>query len=415
MSRARVNALNRAKNVLATARDEGRNLTPSEQELIEAMASMAESDGADEYFKQFGGGAQSVNQVSADWTGDPGSTFIRSEGYKRIKDSTSRGQRWSTGVVEISSAPMEMKGTLLAGAGAPGSGTGGGLVPVPQVVPGVVGKLFQPLTLEALLSAGQATTSTVRYAVEGTATSAAAGVPEGGVKPESTLAFSTVDERVKKVASTISISDELLSDAPAIQSFINGELGRFINIEVERQLLRGAAGGDEVQGLLTSRGVPVYTASGTDNIAVQLFKGANTMRGSAFIEPEWYVVSPGDYEKLRLLRDGTGGTAGQFMGGGPFLGAYGVGQGGAASPQITGVPDLVWGKPTYVSPIIGSGTALVGTRAGAQVWSRGGLTVEASSSHESYFVKDLVAIRAERRLALTLYRSNAYVEIRGLA
>jgi hypothetical protein len=34
---------------------------------------------------------------------------------------------------------------------------------------------------------GQATTSTVRYAVEGTATSAAAGVAEGGLKPESLL------------------------------------------------------------------------------------------------------------------------------------------------------------------------------------------------------------------------------------
>jgi hypothetical protein len=32
-----------------------------------------------------------------------------------------------------------MKGTLLEGAGAPGSGTGGGLLGAPQVVPGVVG------------------------------------------------------------------------------------------------------------------------------------------------------------------------------------------------------------------------------------------------------------------------------------
>jgi HK97 family phage major capsid protein len=227
MSRARVNALKRAKAVLASARDEGRSLTSSEQELIEAMASMAESDGADEYFKQFGGGAESVNQVSADWTdaSGPGSQFIRSEGYRRVKGAGLLGQSWSTGPVEVSG--MLMKGTLLEGAGAPGSGTGGGLVPVPQVVPGVVGKLFQPLTLEALLSAGQATTSTVRFATEGTATSSAAGVPEGGVKPESTIALSTVDERVKKIASVIHTSDELIQDAPAVQSFINGELSRF--------------------------------------------------------------------------------------------------------------------------------------------------------------------------------------------
>lgn len=64
-------------------------------------------------------------------------------------------------------------------------------------------KLFQPLSFESLLLAGQATTNTVRYAVEGTATSGAAGVAEAGLKPESTLAFSTLDEPIKKVATSI--------------------------------------------------------------------------------------------------------------------------------------------------------------------------------------------------------------------
>ena len=206
------------------------------------------------------------------------------------------------------------KGTVLEGSGAPGSGTGGGLIPVPQVAPGIVSKLSQPLYLESLLSSGQALNNTVRFAVEGTATSGAAGVAEGGLKPESTLAFSTVDEPVKKVATSISISDELLDDVPAVQAFVNNELVRFVNIEVERQLLRGASGGNEIQGLLTSRNVPVYTAgTAQGNIAEQLFKAANTMRGSAFLEPEWVVLHPDDYQKLRLLKDNSG----QLYFGGP--------------------------------------------------------------------------------------------------
>ena len=49
-----------------------------------------------------------------------------------------------------------------------------------------------------------------------------------------------------------------------------------MQIEEERQLLRGTSGGNEVQGLLTSRGVPVY-AGGTavGNKAVQLFIAMN--------------------------------------------------------------------------------------------------------------------------------------------
>ena len=102
------------------------------------------------------------------------------------------------------------------------------MLPVPQVVPGIVDKLFQPLTLENLLLSGQATGNQVRYAVQGTATSAAAGVAELGNKPESTLGFGVADEPVKKVATSIQISDELLEDAPAVQTFVNGQLSTSI-------------------------------------------------------------------------------------------------------------------------------------------------------------------------------------------
>jgi hypothetical protein len=73
-------------------------------------------------------------------------------------------------------------------------------------------------------------------------------VAEGGLKPESTLAYSTVVEAVKKVATTLQISDELPEDAPAVSSFINSRLS-LLQIEPERQLFRGTAGGNEVQGL----------------------------------------------------------------------------------------------------------------------------------------------------------------------
>jgi HK97 family phage major capsid protein len=174
-------------------------------------------------------------------------------------------------------------------------------------------QLAQPLSVEAALGSAVATGNTVRYVVEGTATSGAAGVAEGGTKPESTIGLSTVDEPVRKIATLLGVSEELLEDAPAVQTFVNGELGRYVNLETERQLVRGSAGGAEVQGLLTGRGVPVYqggTAAG--NKAEQLFKAANSMRGSALIEPDWFIVHPTDYEQIRLLKDNQG----QLFGGG---------------------------------------------------------------------------------------------------
>ena len=314
-----------------------------------------------------------------------GAKFVNSAGYKQLfgNPTGTRPERWTTGPIEVG---LETKGTLLEGGGAPGSGTGGGLVPAPQVVPGVVDTLFQPLSIEALMSHQMADTSTIRYAVEGTATSAAAGVAEGGTKPESTLALSTLDERIKKVA-TSSRQRRDARGRPGIQSYINGRLGLFIQIEVERQLIRGAAGGNEVQGLLTSRGVPVYAGgSVVGNYAVQLFAAMNGMRGSAFVEPEWVVMHPTDYQKLRLLTD----TTGQFLGGGPFQGQYGNGGAISASGQVTGTTDTLWGKSVTVTPAMGGpGTALIGNSASACVWTRGGLSVEATNSHAGNFVLDL--------------------------
>jgi HK97 family phage major capsid protein len=144
------------------------------------------------------------------------------------------------------------------------------------------------------------------------------------------------------------------------------------------------------------------TAAG--NKAVQLFKAMNGTRGSSFVEPEWVVLHPTDWEAIRLLTD----TAGQYFGGGPFLGSYGNGSRVAASGQVTGATDSLWGKSVYVTTAIGgAGTALVGSSAAAQVWSRGGMSVEASNSHSTNFVYNLTAIRAERRLGLTVLRPGA--------
>ena len=65
-----------------------------------------------------------------------------------------------------------------------------------------------------------------------------------------------------------------------------------------------------------------------------------------------------------------------------------------------------------MSATIGSGTALVGSSQAATVWSGGGLSVEVSNSHSDYFTKNLIAVWAERRLALTVFHASAFCEVR---
>jgi HK97 family phage major capsid protein len=395
---------------------ENRELTATERKYVERLVDQAQSQHRIEQQmrslgQELGAGISFVSTDPGSFTngGGPGDRFVASTGYKQIKLADSRPQQWSTGPVEVSTVPLQTKGTLLEGGA---GGPGGGLVP-PYYQPGIASKLFEPLGVSDLFGSSTTTASQVRYINEGTALSGAAGVPEAGVKPESTLAYSEVVEPIKKIATLLGISDEMIEDAPSIQSYLNQRLSLFISIEEERQLLRGN-GTNELIGLLNRSGgqaINQYTKAAADDNTVGLLRVLNNTRGSSFLEPDAIIMHPSNWLTTRLLRDGTGGTVGQYFGGGPFTAAYGGPQGPANA-----FSDSLWGKRVVLSTVVGAGTALVGSFGlGAHIWRRGGVSVEASNSHSDWFQKDLVALRAESRLGLGLYRPSSFTEVRGLS
>jgi hypothetical protein len=65
------------------------------------------------------------------------------------------------------------------------------------------------------------------------------------------------------------------------------------------------------------------------------------------------------------------------------------------------IPTVSINKGTF---LIGSGSS-----AASEVRDRQELLVEVSTEHMDYFVKNLVAIRAEKRLALLVKRPGSYV------
>jgi HK97 family phage major capsid protein len=168
------------------------------------------------------------------------------------------------------------------------------------------------------------------------------------------------------------------------QSYLNGRLTLFISIEEERQLLRGT-GTNELIGLFNRTGgqaINLYTRLAADDNTTALARVIANTRGSSFLQPDAVIMHPTKWLNSRLLRDGTGGTAGQYFGGGPFTGAYGNG-GGA---RLFG--ESLWNTPVVLSTVVGLGTALVGSFGqAAHIWRRGGVSVEATNSHSDLFVK----------------------------
>jgi HK97 family phage major capsid protein len=192
---------------------------------------------------------------------------------------------------------------------------------------------------------------------------------------------------------------------------LNSRLTLFVKQVEESHLLLGSGTAPALQGFVASgRAIGTYARGTADDNATALFKAANGTRGSSFLDPDTVVIHPTNWQAIRLGKDNSG----QYYGGGPFYGSYGGNTPQASSSQFAA--DSLWGLRVVVTSAITVGTALVGAFAtGAALFRKGGLRVEASNSHGTWFQSDIVAIRAEQREALAVYRPSAFVAVTRLS
>jgi HK97 family phage major capsid protein len=195
------------------------------------------------------------------------------------------------------------------------------------------------------------------------------------------------DEPVRKIATYLGISDELLADSAQIQQWLNQRLSLFVRIAEEDQLLRGNGTAPNLRGILNRTGIQTHGRGSDTNL--DAIRKMITKARTSYVEPSFVALHPNQLETIELAKT-TGG--GEYFGD-PFRGG----------------PTTLWGKPVIVTNGVGAGTVLVGSRQAATIFRRGSLRVEASNSHSDWFRKDLVAIRAEQREALAVFRPSAFV------
>lgn len=326
-----------------------------------------------------------------------GRQFVESQGYQQLMKKGLQGSSWTTGDVELNTKTTFTEGT----SGAPG----GGYWPAnisPTVLPGVTDIRFRTPVVEDLLPGGATSSPLIRYLVETAVTNAAATVAEGGLKPESAISFSKVDEVLHKLATFLPITDEMLEDWDQAQSYIDGRLTLFLQLSSETQLLNGDGTGNNLTGLLNRSGLATSITKGTapsvaaDNSMDAIYRQITAIRQSAFLEPDGIVIDPVSWQNILLSKN----TQGQYYANGPFAGEN---------------PEMLWGKRVVVTPAMAAGTALTGAfQQSAQVFTKGGVTVEASNSHADFFQRNQTAIRAERRMGLAVYRPGALGTVTGL-
>jgi HK97 family phage major capsid protein len=257
-----------------------------------------------------------------------------------------------------------------------------------QFVPGLVdpGLRTQRLTLADLFSQGQATGGTIRYPKATLANPPSdTATNEGADKPGAEFTFDDVTATLSKLAAFIPISEEMWEDSPAVRDYINSQLPAMVERGLEAKLATALYAG---AGLTAAPATLTGGSNGFDAIAA----GINELQTSDFFDPDGLFIHPDDYWALRIDKDGNEG----YYGSGPWAGP-------SANP---------WGLRTVVSASATAGSPVVGNfRQGATLWRKGGTRLEASNSHDDYFQKNLIALRAELRYALTIYYSEAFVVV----
>jgi HK97 family phage major capsid protein len=266
------------------------------------------------------------------------------------------------------------------------------LTPQSQRLP-LVQSAQDETTVGDLMLQGTTDSNVISYYEETTFTNAAATVTEGEAKLESTLDFTERTSTVRKIATWIPATSEFLEDNAGIRSYIEGRLRFMVERAEENQLLNGDGNAPNISGILDHSIQSVTSTNDLDAI----YHAITEVRVDGQAEPTAAVFHPLSWQNLRLAKNADD----IYYGPGPF------------NPDNV---ERIWGLPVRITPLIAEGTALVGAfRPFAQVFRKGGIRVVASTEHASYFIENKVAILAEERLALAVYRPAAFCKVTGLA
>ncbi len=269
------------------------------------------------------------------------------------------------------------------------STSAGGLIP-PDHRPEIVALPRRRLTIRALLAPGNTNSNNVQYARQTLRTNNAAVVTEGSKKPESVYAWSQADAPVRTIAHFVKASRQAMDDAPLLASTIDGELRYGLDLKEESQLLFGSGSGQNIHGIATQATAYETFRNGTSDTAFDTLAHAIAQAETALLPATGIVLNNNDLESMKLIKDGEG----RYIGGGPF------------GPPIT----TIWGRPVAGTPEMPAGQFLVGAFLdGAQIFDRLEAEVLVSSENEDDFVKNLITVRAEERLALAVKRPNAFI------
>lgn len=305
-----------------------------------------------------------------------GKQFIGCDEYKGKLNLLASGMK-------VGSIGFEVKNTL----------TGSDTNVAPDRRPGIVGGAFQPLSMESLFAHVPTTSNAIEFTKENAFTNNAAEAAEGAAKAESALTWTLVNMPVSTVAHWIKISRQLAADNAALAAYVDLRMRYGVNRKVETQLVSGDGTAPNISGILDSGN---YTAHGyadanlgsTLKKLVLIRKIIGDMEAAGY-NPDAIVLNPADWAQVEIdiFTANTNLVAFRY--------------------DEMGRP-VLFGRRVVSAVGMTADNVAVGDFAQAgTIYEREGVIVEMSDSDSDNFTKNLITIRAERRLALATERPAA--------
>jgi HK97 family phage major capsid protein len=303
-----------------------------------------------------------------------GAQFVKSSGYETLMKNGAKGR-----------ANVELKNTVTNAIGSTYS----------ERRPGIVEGAFRVFTIEDLLTAIPTSSNAIDWVKENVFTNAAAETAEGTIKPQSSITFSTGTMPVSTVAHWIKITRQLAMDNAALAAYINRRMVYGVNLRVEAQLVAGNGTAPNLSGLTNNGNFTAhgYTAASLTGAGLlnNRFDLIGKMIGDAALADypaDAIVMNTADWWTMRLSKD----SQGRYLLGDPGM----------------SVPPTLYGLPVVASNAMTADTVLVGSLSqSATLHNREGIVVDMSDSDENNFQLNLITLRAERRLALTVEKPAA--------
>lgn len=255
---------------------------------------------------------------------------------------------------------------------------------------GIVYDFDRDMFVRNFIPVGQTSANTVVMPIELTITDGTAVTAEGVQKGVSQFTLDNKAFPVMKIAAVLKISEEMLDDIPGLVTYIVNRWGAKLKVKEDYTLLYSTASSTAFDGLTVA--AQAYVDSLADSAVSKwdvLMNAASQLRSDEY-RATAIMMNPTDVLTLKTKK----GSDGHYLGRAPW----------------DRLPMFCDGVPIIETTAIGAGEFLVGDFArGAQIFDRKTASINFYDQDEDNAQKNLITVVIEERLALVIYRPNAFV------